>query len=73
MNSKTIKVVKYSEVPVGAVFRVLKEEVTPNGRVIKNDGTYQRVDHSHSVEIHDAKTAIFAGSWPCRIITTRAS
>lgn len=66
------KVVEYKQVPVSAIFQVLKDEQVGD-KVVRNVGkTYQRVEISHSVDIHTKKVAIFAQNAPCRVIKASA-
>lgn len=73
MNNAAASVVSYNEVPVGAVFTVLKDDrirATPwsEERVVSNRGTFLKEGATYSKEIHNGKTAIFELSAPCKII-----
>jgi hypothetical protein len=66
-------VVPYSQVPSAAVFKALKNETTHAGRVVDNSGSFVKIGHSHAVNLHSRKDAIFRGDMPCLIIKRRVN
>jgi hypothetical protein len=78
MNNNANAVVSYNEVPVGAVFTVLKDDrikASPWGeeKIVSNRGTFVKKGSLAAEEIHNGKTAIFALNAPCRVIKKQAA
>jgi len=70
---KNSRVMPFSKVPNGALFKALKPEMH-HGRICNNDGVYIKMADSYSVVANDEKhEVIFARNMPCRVLSYRPS
>lgn len=72
MNSRQ-KVV-FNDLSINTVFKCLKNEVVGHGpisRIVRNDSTYIKVGHNHSVDLRSGKDCVFDLKLDARIVDTK--